>query len=161
MGWPDAGDLLAGPRGRRLCWSLLDLGGYPGWTRVWAGAHPGDLTSLLGELDDCVARTDLDATVTQASELALLAALAEPVGRAAYWQEPDEGAGRAAAGGPRGNRRAGRAVVAEPYRTGPPAVRGVDRRTRLLTPAGRRRRGACRLARRHGPRRAVGAGPAG
>jgi hypothetical protein len=90
MGWPDAGDLLAGPRGRRLCWSLLDLGGYPGWTRVWAGAHPGDLTSLLGELDDCVARTDLDATVTQASELALLAALAEPVGRAAYWQEPDD-----------------------------------------------------------------------
>jgi len=89
MGWPDAGDLLAGPRGRRLCWSLLDLDGYPGWTAVSVGAHPGDLTSVLGELADCVARTDLDAAVTRASELALLAVLAEPVGRAAYWQEPD------------------------------------------------------------------------
>lgn len=89
MGWPDAGDLLTGPRGRRLCWSLLDLDGYAGWIGVWAGAHPGDLSSLLGELADCVARTDLDATVKRASELALLAVLAEPVGRAMYWQEPD------------------------------------------------------------------------
>jgi hypothetical protein len=89
MGWPDAGDLLAGPRGRRLCWSLLDAGDGAGWIRVWTGAQAGDLTGMLGELGDCVAHTDLDATVRQASELALLAAFAEPVGRATYWQQPD------------------------------------------------------------------------
>jgi hypothetical protein len=51
MGWPDAGDLLAGPRGRRLCWSLLDPGGYPGWIGVWASADAGDLTAYWQEPD--------------------------------------------------------------------------------------------------------------
>jgi len=32
MGWPDAAEgLLAAPRGRRLCWSLLEPSGYTGW----------------------------------------------------------------------------------------------------------------------------------
>jgi hypothetical protein len=90
MGWPDAESLLAGPRGRQVCWSLLDPGDCPEWSRVWHGAGSGDLTSLLDDLAVCVARTDLDATVTHTGELALLAALVQPVEVAAYWQEPDD-----------------------------------------------------------------------
>ena len=90
MEWPDAENLLAGPRGRRLCWSLLDPGDYPGWDRVWDGANAGDLTGLTDELAACVALTDLDSVVTHADELTLLAALAEPVETAMYWQEPDD-----------------------------------------------------------------------
>jgi hypothetical protein len=63
MEWPRAEDLLAGPRGRRLCWSLLEPGDYPGWDLVWDGAHRGNLTGLTDELAACVARTDLDSTV--------------------------------------------------------------------------------------------------
>jgi hypothetical protein len=47
MEWPRAEDLLAGPRGRRLCWSLLEPGDYPGWDLVWDGAHRGNLTEVL------------------------------------------------------------------------------------------------------------------
>jgi hypothetical protein len=90
MEWPRAEDLLAGPRGRRLCWSLLDPGDYPGWDLVWDGAQRGNLTGLTGELAACVARTDLDSTVVHAGPLTLLAALVEPVETAMYWQEPDD-----------------------------------------------------------------------
>jgi hypothetical protein len=90
MEWPRAEDLLAGPRGRRLCWSLLEPGDYPGWDLVWDGAHRGDLTGLTDELAACVGRTDLDSRVVHASQLTLLAALVEPVSTAMYWQEPDD-----------------------------------------------------------------------
>jgi len=90
MGWPRAEDLLAGPRGRRLCWSLLEPGDVPGWDLVWDGAQRGDLTGLTAELAACVARTDLDSVVVHADQLTLLAALVEPVGTAMYWQEPDD-----------------------------------------------------------------------
>jgi hypothetical protein len=90
MEWPRAEDLLAGPRGRRLCWSLLDPADDPGWDLVWDGAHRGDLTGLTGELAACTARTDLDSTVVRAGALTLLAALVEPVETAMYWQEPDD-----------------------------------------------------------------------
>ena len=90
MEWPRAEDLLACPRGRRLCWSLLDPGDYPGWDLVWDGAQRGNLTGLTDELAACVARTDLDSTVVRADQLTLLAALVQPVQTAAYWQEPDD-----------------------------------------------------------------------
>jgi hypothetical protein len=90
VGWTDASDLLAGPRGRRLCWSLLAPGDCPEWDRVRAGALAGDLNSLTNELAVCVARTDPGATVAQADGLTLLAVLAEPVAMAMYWQEPDD-----------------------------------------------------------------------
>jgi hypothetical protein len=89
MEWPRAEDLLAGPRGRRLCWSLLEPGDYPGWDLVWDGAQQGSLTGLTAELAACVARTDLESTVVRADQLTLLAALVEPVQTAMYWQEPD------------------------------------------------------------------------
>jgi hypothetical protein len=88
MSWP-AEELLAGPRGRRLCWSLLDAGDYPGWERVQRGAMAGDLSGLLGELAASVARTDVDVIGATTDELALLAGLAESVVWAMYWQEPD------------------------------------------------------------------------
>ena len=90
MGWPRAEDLLAGPRGRRLCWSLLEPGDYPGWDLVRDGAQQGSLTGLTAELAACVARTDLESTVVRADQLTLLAALVEPVQTAMYWQEPDD-----------------------------------------------------------------------
>jgi hypothetical protein len=83
--------LLAGPRGRRLCWALLKRGDFPGWSRLWHGVVlAGDLTGLEGELAECVARTDLAAIAAGTSEVALLGALAEAVDGARYWQEPDE-----------------------------------------------------------------------
>jgi hypothetical protein len=72
MEWPRAEDLLAGPRGRRLCWSLLEPGDYPGWDLVWDGAQQGSLTGLTAELATCVARTDLESTVVHADQLTLL-----------------------------------------------------------------------------------------
>ena len=57
---------------------------------MWDGANAGDLTGLTDELAACVALTDLDSVVTHADELTLLAALAEPVETAMYWQEPDD-----------------------------------------------------------------------
>ena len=88
MKWPRAEDLLACLAGRRLCWSLLDPGDYPGWDLVWDGAQRGNLTGLTDELAACVARTDLDSTVTHADQLSLLAALVEPVQTATYWEDP-------------------------------------------------------------------------
>jgi hypothetical protein len=87
MSWP-AGELLAGPRGRRLCWSLLEAGDDPGWERLWRGAMAGDLSGLVGELAALVARTDVDAIAVRADELALLPGLGESVVWAMYWQEP-------------------------------------------------------------------------
>ena len=85
MGRADAEILLEGPRGRLLCWSLLDPGDYPGWDRVSDGTHTGRLTGLTDELVACVAHTDLESLVTHADELTLLAALAR------RWTPPGTG----------------------------------------------------------------------
>jgi hypothetical protein len=50
MGWPDARDLLAGPHGRRLCWSLLDLGGSPGGARTMLAGWDPDQTYWLTDI---------------------------------------------------------------------------------------------------------------
>jgi hypothetical protein len=44
----------------------------------------------MDDLAACAGRTNLDATVTHADDLTLLAALVEPVDVAAYWQQPDD-----------------------------------------------------------------------
>jgi hypothetical protein len=90
MGWSAPESLLEGPRGRRLCWSLIEPGGYSGWDRVWDAAQAGDLTGFTDELTACAAGTDLGAVVLGADESTLVAALAQPVEMAMYWQEPDE-----------------------------------------------------------------------
>ena len=71
MGWPaSADDLLAGPRGRRMCWSVVNprtrdlvLDG-PCWLRVWHGGN-ADPAGLATELAAAVALTDLDAVVAE------------------------------------------------------------------------------------------------
>jgi hypothetical protein len=92
MGWPDAAaaELLSGPRGRRLCWSLLDAGDDPRWDRVRDGAMAGSLARLIDELAASVTLTDLDSIAAETDELALLAALVQPVETAMYWQQPDD-----------------------------------------------------------------------
>jgi hypothetical protein len=90
MNWPDAEDLLAGPRGRRLCWSLVDPGDHPGWDQVQDAAGAGDLSGLSGQLAACVAQTDLASIAAETGEMELLAAVSASVDAAMYWQEPDD-----------------------------------------------------------------------
>src|SRR5258708_36825054 len=89
MSWPDAEDLLAGPRGRGLCWSVVDPADHPGWDRVQDAAGAGDLTGLPGELAAFVAQTDLASIAAETGEMELLAAVGASVDAAMYWQEPD------------------------------------------------------------------------
>src|ERR1017187_2623772 len=91
MGWLDAAEgLLSGPRGRRLCWTLLDAGDHPGWARVRQGGFAGDLTGLTRKLATCVSLADLAHIAATIDDLALLTALAESVDRARYWGAPDK-----------------------------------------------------------------------
>ncbi len=81
--------LLTGPRGRRLCYSLLAAADSTGWAAGWDGAHEVDLTGRTDELAACVARMDLASIADSAAEPTLMAALADTVSAAMYWQEPD------------------------------------------------------------------------
>lgn len=90
-----------GPRGRRLCWVLVQQAGTsagpgigPAWKQVdeagldspGPGAEPADLAS---ELATAVDQTGWRAVVAGMSELALVELLAESVAAAMYWQPPD------------------------------------------------------------------------
>lgn len=96
MGWPnDPDSLLTGPRGRRLCWSLVDSAvgpakarTGPGWKQVRLGLPGVERTELAAELAAAIAQTDLG-TIAGMSDVALLAPLAESVDAAMYWQAPD------------------------------------------------------------------------
>lgn len=99
MSWPvSADELLLAPRGRRLCWSLLDSlldgQGHTAWRRVRYrvrhGAYQDDLTGLVPEVSASVAMVDLVSLAESGDELRLLAALVEPVDSAAYWEPPDD-----------------------------------------------------------------------
>src|SRR5262245_59265480 len=98
MGWPeDPQTLLAGPRGRRLCWVLATGIGRsaeprigPAWQRVLSqrleseslDADPADLAS---ELAAAVDRADWHSAVADRSDVALVEPLAESVTWAMYW----------------------------------------------------------------------------
>src|SRR5262249_37997842 len=90
--------LLLAPRGRRLCWSLIDslLDGQEDpawrrvWYRVWQGAYADDLAGLVREVTASVAMADLASLAESDDELRLLGALVEPVDSAAYWEPPDD-----------------------------------------------------------------------
>jgi hypothetical protein len=156
MGWLDAAEgLLSGPRGRRLCWTLLDAGDHPGWARVRQGGFAGDLTGLTRKLATCVSLADLAHIAATIDDLALLTALAETVDRARYWGAPDKedralsdpAVQEAFAARRRGRHwHSGCTVVANPGRDRQPAVRGVARRARQPARLDRRRRRTCRLA---------------
>lgn len=98
MAWPDvATDLLAGPRGRRLCYQVLkphlQTGTVtsPGWSALYfthaGGAAP---RQLAAELASSLATADLAGVAAATDELALWPLVEESVGYAMYWQAPDD-----------------------------------------------------------------------
>jgi hypothetical protein len=98
VGWPEDPDiLLAGPRGRRLCWALVeDSGGEakdwigPSWTQVrWFGSPGEDPAVLAAELAAAAGQTDWEGVTASMTDVALVALLAESVSWAMYWQPPD------------------------------------------------------------------------
>ena len=74
-----AEEWVAGPRGRRLCFSAV-----AGRRFTWPGASPRAIVDLLQDREDEVA------ALAGWGEAALLEPLADSVDRAMYWQEPDE-----------------------------------------------------------------------
>jgi hypothetical protein len=92
-----AEDLLAGPRGRRLCLQLvLDAveRHWPplSWTEGSAGYPVGrvDLEQARQSLALAVSEVDVAAMAATADPAAFLPALMASVDEARYWQEPDE-----------------------------------------------------------------------
>jgi len=87
-------ELVAGPRGRRLCFELVrqsadQLAGHQRPTLWWQlfMHEPGDLAE---DLASAITDTDLDALGSAQDPRSLLPALADAVEWARYWQEPDE-----------------------------------------------------------------------
>jgi hypothetical protein len=81
--------LSAGPRGRRLCWSLLRerLVG-PAWQRVWRDPAP-PRGELVAELAAALESADLATLLGEHSGRGFMFALDEAVNSAMYWQPPD------------------------------------------------------------------------
>jgi hypothetical protein len=96
VAWPaDPEELLAGPRGRRLCFELVgrDDDGVrqedcPGWDALGYESAAVGSGQLAAELASLVSRADLDAIASGSDEAGLLALVAVPVGDAMYWQPP-------------------------------------------------------------------------
>ena len=97
MSWPaDPESLLAGPRGRRLCWALAaEVGGLgqtrgsPAWQLIQSGSLAADPADLASELAAAVNRTDWAALAAGMSDRDLVEPLAESVAWAMFWQQPD------------------------------------------------------------------------
>jgi hypothetical protein len=75
----DAGSLLKGPRGRRLCWCLL--ADVISVRLRNAAVFEGDVTGLIDDLAACAGRVAVGDS--------LMSAFGDVVASAAYWQEPD------------------------------------------------------------------------
>ena len=83
----DPGALLAGPRGRRVCWELLTRTGDWGWDEPPESAGAARLAAALGA---AVARSDVGALAAARGPASFFSALADAVTWAMYWQEPDD-----------------------------------------------------------------------
>jgi hypothetical protein len=83
----DSGALLAGPRGRRLCWELLTHTGGWGWEEPLESAGAARLAEAVGV---AVARSDVGALAVAREPASFFLALADAVAWAMYWQEPDD-----------------------------------------------------------------------
>lgn len=87
MGDQRLDDILDGPRGRRLCLSLITSSEPSLWTlTIHAARSPND-ASLRAELASGIAGFS---TMNALTDAALLQALADSTDHARYWQEPDE-----------------------------------------------------------------------
>jgi hypothetical protein len=95
--WPaDPGSLLAGPRGRRLCWALAaemgglgQTGGSPAWQQVLSYSLAAGPAELAGELAAAVDQIDWAQVMAHMGDLDLVGPLAESVSSARFWQGPD------------------------------------------------------------------------
>ena len=83
----DSGALLAGPRGRRLCWKLVTHSGGWGWEEPPESAGAAGLAAALGV---AVARSDVGALAVTREPASFFLALADAVAWAMYWQELDD-----------------------------------------------------------------------
>ena len=88
----DAGSSLdKGPRGRRLCWTVLDrLHPDPVSSPFWRAIFQPEPDSLLRVLEEFLPAIDFAALADPANEELLLECVADSVDEARYWQEPDE-----------------------------------------------------------------------
>jgi len=89
-----ADDLLAGPRGRRTCWAVahdrrLDAAGVY-FELLQALRQEGLTQSVLTLFRDAIRPTDLSEISKWSDEVQLLNFVADSVGSARYWQDPDD-----------------------------------------------------------------------
>jgi hypothetical protein len=82
--------LIAGPRGRRLCWAVLDrLDGSPGLSPFSMWHFRQDPRGLSKTLESSLS-IDLHRLAVLGNDEWLLNCVAESVNAARYWQDPDE-----------------------------------------------------------------------
>lgn len=83
--------LERGPRGRRLCWTVLDrLHPDSVSSPFWRAHSRPDSAGLLGVLGSSLPAVDLGGLTDLSSEQLLLECAADAVDSARYWQDPDE-----------------------------------------------------------------------
>lgn len=84
--------LLAGPRGRRLCWICVDEQSFArtGRYQLRSVERDGQAEAVLSTLQRVLADTDLSQFATWTDNVTLLHVVAASVDSARYWQEPDE-----------------------------------------------------------------------
>jgi hypothetical protein len=83
----DPGTILAGLRGRRVCWELLTQTAGFRWDEPPESAGAARLAAALGGV---VARCDVGALAVAQEPASFFSALADVVTSAMYWQEPDD-----------------------------------------------------------------------
>jgi hypothetical protein len=83
----DPAALLAGPRGRRVCWELLTRTGGWDWEEPPESAGATRLAAALG---GAVSRSGIGELAVAREPASLFSALADAVTWAMYWQEPDD-----------------------------------------------------------------------
>jgi hypothetical protein len=94
MSWPAVPEeLLAGPRGRHVCFEAVspyrgrtELLQFPAWFSAMYGSGRAELAQLADELAVLVAAADLEAVAGTEADTGLLGYVAEAVTWAKYWQ---------------------------------------------------------------------------
>ena len=98
MSWPAvAEDLLAGPRGLRMCFEMVSpydsegrLQQSPAWHELRFGSGQAEPAQLAGELAALVAGANLDGVAATTGEAGLLEYVGEAADWAMYWQPSED-----------------------------------------------------------------------
>ena len=85
-----ADQLLIGPRGRRLCYSLIEQTHLESWYRLGIARAKPDAVALKSELASAVSATDLEAVAGWQDPAQFHNALGQTVRSAMYWQPPHD-----------------------------------------------------------------------